>query len=54
VFNDSSPDGEYAFGTNHPDLYFYSIGTMLGTCTSKYRDSNSRNFLDCERLKKLY
>jgi hypothetical protein len=54
VFNDSSPDGEYAFDTNHPELYFYSIGTMLGTCTSKYRDSNSRNFLDCERLKKLY
>jgi hypothetical protein len=52
VFNESTPDGEYGYDTNHPELYFYSIGTMLGACSSQFRKLDSRQFIDCELLKK--
>jgi hypothetical protein len=52
VFENNVPDGSYNYDPPHAGLYFYAIGTLIGSCTSAYRDTNARQLLDCDRLKK--
>lgn len=54
LFDSSVPDGEYSFDPPHVGLYFYAIGSMIGTCTSSFRNPNSRQLLNCDRLKRAF
>ena len=54
LFDSSVPDGEYSFDPPHIGLYFYAIGSMLGTCTSTLVNPEGRQVLNCERLKKEF
>ncbi len=54
LFDDTTPDGEYSFDPPNNGLYFYTLGAMIGTCTSPLRNSNVRPLFDCERLKKAF
>jgi hypothetical protein len=52
LFDPSVPDGSYSFDPPHIGLYFYALGSMLGSCTSSFQNPNARALLDCERIKK--
>lgn len=52
LFDPIVPDGEYSFDPPNNGLYFYTLGAMIGTCTSSLRHSGDRQLFDCDRLKK--
>lgn len=51
LFDSSVPDGVYSYDPPHIGLYFYSIGAMIGSCTSAFVNPNGRQLIDCDRLK---
>lgn len=51
LFDSSVPDGDYSYDPPHIGLYFYAIGSILGSCSTEYKNPNSRSIVDCERLK---
>lgn len=52
LFDPSVPDGNYSYDPPHNGLYFYTLGAMIGSCTSFFINSNKiRPLLDCDRLK---
>lgn len=54
LFDSSVPDGEYRYDPPHIGLYFYTLGAMIGSCTSNFLSpsTNARPLFDCDRLKK--
>lgn len=51
LFDPSVPDGKYSYNPPNIGLYYYTLGPMIGACTSAYRNPNVRPLFDCERLK---
>ncbi len=52
IFDPKVPDGVYPYDPPHIGFYFYTIGVMLGSCSSTFVNSNNeRPLLDCDRLK---
>ena len=51
TFESDTPDGAYAFKPGGSGIKFRHLGTLLGTCTSQYRNSASKPLLDCDRLR---
>lgn len=54
LFDETVPDGEYSFDPPNNGLYFYTLGAMIGSCTSSLRNLNVRPLFDCDRLKKAF
>jgi hypothetical protein len=52
LFDSAVPDGVYPYDAPNIGLYFYALGPMLGTCSSKLRQMNPQyQIFDCEKIK---
>ena len=51
VFDPSTPDGTYAYQPGGDGLDFRSLGALLGTCASQWRNPASKTVLNCDKVK---
>ncbi len=56
LFEASTPDGVYSYDPPHIGLYFYTLGAMIGSCTSQFVNmkDTQRSLLDCDLLKNAF
>ncbi len=51
LFDPATPDGQYGFDPFGPGIEFRSIGALLGTCFSRWRNPATRPVLDCDLVR---
>ncbi|MBC7421123.1 MAG: hypothetical protein H7328_10380 [Bdellovibrio sp.] len=54
IFSSTVPDGEYGYGLTETSLIpARSVAQLIGTCSSKFRDSRQESLLNCDVLNKF-